>query len=134
MQYLYLSRSIVGSYIKDSIANIKLSVLADWLTDDVRNNFDSWRKWLCDISEDMQETESNATWLNKHENQLMLTAITDIMIYEYQGNPIPEGYRIHMSIQNAIELINSWEELLKTKPEQIMIYEENGVYRMKEVQ
>jgi hypothetical protein len=121
-----------GMYIPISTTNEALYVITEWFRSDVVKNFDSWREWLRSIGEDKREAESNATWLEKHGDQLTLTAITDILTYEYQGNPIPEGYRIHMSIENAIELINSWEELLKTKPEQIMIYEENGIYRMKE--
>ena len=123
-----------GMYIPISTTDESLYVITEWFRSDVVKSFDSWREWLNDSSEDMQAAESNATWLEKHGDQLTLTAITDILTYEYEGNPIPEGYRIHMSIQNAIQLIDSWEELLKTKPEQIMIYEENGVYRMEVVQ
>ena len=39
-----------------------------------------------------------------------------------------------LSKDNAIELLNTWEQLIKTRPEQIMITEENGVYKMFEVQ
>lgn len=117
-----------------STTNEALYVITEWFRSDVVRNFDSWRELLMSTDKDKQEAESNATWLEKHGDQLTLTAITDILTYEYEGNPIPDGYRIHMSIKNAIELINSWEELLKTRPEQIIIYEENGVYRMEEVQ
>ncbi len=132
MEFVIIKK-IDNTYIPISASNKSLYTVVEWFRDDVGRNFDLWRKWLNNIDENMQEVESNATWLEKYDGQVTLTAITDIIIYGREGNPIPEGYRIHMSIENAIELINSWEELLKTKPEQIMIYEEGGIYRMKEV-
>jgi hypothetical protein len=39
-----------------------------------------------------------------------------------------------LSKDNAIELLNTWEQLLKTRPEQIMITEENGGYKIFKVQ
>ena len=123
-----------GIYIPISTSNQSLYTVVEWFRDDVGRRFNLWREWLNNTDENMQVAEANATWLEKHDGQLILTAIADIMIYGSENKPIPEEYRICMSIENAIELINSWEELLKTKPEQIMIYEEGGIYRMKEVQ
>ena len=48
---------------------------------------------------------------------------------------IPDPARILiMPRENVIELLKTWKDLLKICPNQIMITEENGVYKMHAVQ
>lgn len=123
-----------GRYFSEDATNCKVEVLADWLTDDVSTRCDSWRKWLNDNSEKMQDTESNATWLEKYGDKILMGAITHIMIFEHEGLSTPEEYKVMISIKNAIELIDSWEGLIKTCPLRLILYEENGIYRLEAVQ
>jgi hypothetical protein len=123
-----------GIYFAENIPNDTISILYEWFRDDVGSSVDSWREWLSDNSEEMQDMESNATWLEKEGDKVTLGLITDIILYCRNGLEIPENYKIMISIKNAIELIDSWEKLIQTCPPKLIIYEENGIYRLEEVQ
>ncbi len=101
--------------------NTKLETLGEWFNDD--------------FSED---TDSNATWLEKNwlpDGTCMITfgALTDWIQAKgiYVVNP---DRVVKMPKANVLELIDTWEEMLKIKPDQIMITEENGIYKMFAVQ
>lgn len=134
MQCLYLDKSIVGSYVKDSLANVKLCVVADWLTDDVNGAFEFCYDWLSGMDEASNDVEFNATWLEKDGDVITMGSLADIMIYWPKGLDVPAENKVVLSTKNAIELIDSWRKLLKIRPERIMIYEEDRVYRLEEVQ
>ena len=117
--------------------NIKMEVLGDWFVHDVSDDIHWWIEWLNDDNYDT--TESNATWLDKDwmaDGECMITfgSIVD-MIQDKKLIYIPDQNRVViLTKHNIIELLNTWDELLKTRPEQIMITEENGVYKMFAVQ
>ena len=131
--YLKLSPS-GGRYFKEFASNCKVEILVDWLRDDVSNWYESWREWLNNTSEAMQDTESNATWLEKDGDMVTLGAITHIMMFEHEGLSTPEEFKVTITIKNAVELVNAWEKLLEIRPLKIILYEERGIYRLEEVQ
>lgn len=123
-----------GLYFAENISSDTISILYEWLRDDVGTRVASWRKWLSDNSEEMQDTESNATWLEKEGDKVTLGLITDIILYCRNGLEIPEENNITLSIKNAIELVDSWEKLIQTCPSKLIIYEQNGMYFLEGMQ
>ena len=112
-------------------SNYKLEILAYWFTDDVRNHAQGWIEWLND--DRYEDTDSNATWLEKYKGNIILGNITDWIQAKNPYKPKEEDV-IKIPKENVIELLNTWEQLLKTRPKEIMITEENGVFKMFEVQ
>jgi hypothetical protein len=115
-----------------------MDVLAYWFAHDVRDNTNGWIKW---ISEDSYEdTESNATWLEKYWSdegtcEIIFGSLSDMAQTSRGKIYVPKEERTITILKgNVIDLLNSWERLLKTHPKQIMITEENGIYKMFEVQ
>ena len=111
-----------------------MDVLAYWFTDDVGSrNSQGWIEWINDDSEEAEDTESNATWLEKYEGKVVFGSITDLIqakgIYKPKEKEI-----IRVPREQVIEMLNTWEQLIKTKPDKIMITEEDGVFKMFEVQ
>ena len=131
MRYVYIKKN--NSYIRDACSDFNMITIADWFTDDVGTGRHSWIGWLSDDSEDRQETSSNATWLMKCDNDMIaLASIADII--ECGSKPLPESEISYISKFNLIELVKTWEAVIKNRPKQIVIIEENGIYRMEEVQ
>ena len=120
--------------------NYQLEILADWFTDDVGSWIPSWREWLNDRSEEAETTESNATWLEKDwlpngACNITFGSITDLVQAPREKVFVPKaGSTISIPRENVIELFNTWENLLKNGSNEIMIVEEDGVYKMFEVQ
>ena len=115
-----------------------MDVLAYWFAHDVRDNPSGWIKW---INEDKYEdTESNATWLEKYwpgnsTCEIIFGSLSDMAQTPKGRIYVPKEERtITILKSNVIDLLNSWEQLLKTRPKQIIITEENGIYKMTEVQ
>lgn len=119
--------------------NIKMEILADWFTHDVSSNPDTWLEWLEDRYKLADDTESNATWLEKEwfadgNCNVTFGSIVDL-IQDKSPIFIADPNRVLvMPRENVIELLKTWGELLKINPNQIMITEENGVYKMFAVQ
>lgn len=119
--------------------NIKMEVLGDWFVFDVSNNPATWIKWLNDRDKLAEDTESNATWLEKEwlpdgKCNVTFGSIVDL-IQDKAPIYVPDPARILiMPRENVIELLKTWKKLLEIRPNQIMITEENGVYKMFEVQ
>lgn len=115
-----------------------MDVLAYWFAHDVRNNPTEWIKWINEDS--YEDTESNATWLEKYWPNDYTCKITFGSLSDMAQTPKGKIYApkeertITILKDNIIELLKSWEQLLKTRPNKIMITEENGIYKMFEVQ
>ena len=119
---------------REDYENYGMEILADWFKYDVGSrNSQGWIKWLNDDSEEAEDTESNATWLEKYEGKIVFGSITDLIqakgIYKPKEKEI-----IRVPREQVIEMLNTWEQLIKTKPHKIMITEEDGVFKMFEVQ
>lgn len=119
-------------------SDYKLEILADWFIDDVRN-INAWRNWLNDCGEDAETTDSNATWLEKDWSaqgtcEIIFGSISHMIKNTKNGVYTPEENEIvRIPKNNVVELLNSWEQLLKTRSEEIMIIEKSGIYSMFEV-
>ena len=118
-----------GGYSYKDASRYGLEILAEWFTDDVRN-IKSWIEWF--NNDEYNETDSNATWLEKHGENIVFGSITDLMTKK--NYEIPGKYTVTVAKQNVLELLIVWEKVLKTRPNEIMLVEEDGVYRMFEVQ
>ncbi len=116
--------------------NTKLEILGEWFTDDLSDCFNPWREWFNDDSS--EDTDSNATWLEKNwlpDGTCTVTfgALTDLI--QARGVYVEDPNRVvKMPKTNVLELIDTWEEMLRIKPDEIMITEENGIYKMFAVQ
>ena len=110
-----------------------MEILSYWFAHDVRNHSQGWIEWLNDDSEEAEDTESNATWLEKYQGKVVFGSVTDLIqakgIYKPKEKEI-----IRVPREQVIEMLNTWEQLIKTKPDKIMITEEDGVFKMFEVQ
>ena len=132
MRFVCLQLSKDGRYTKEAHTDC-IILLADWLIDDV-GDFMFWYDWLDNQNKESTFIGCNSSWLNKDNNVVTMGSIGDIVIYEHKDLQTPENHKINLSVGNTMELLISWENMLKAKPEQIMIYEEGVIYRMKEVQ
>lgn len=125
--------NINGSYIcqkKHYDINLKLEVLADWLLYDVWTDSAHWTEWINYQKKDT--ASSNTTWLIKYEGQIVLCGSTDMQrIKDYE---IPGKYTVVISPDNLIELLDTWQIMLQLRPNQIVITEENDIYKMFAVQ
>lgn len=127
--YVYRTQKLFGD------DNIKMEILGDWFTDDVSDNPDTWLEWLDDRDKSAEDTESNATWLEKEwlsdgNCNVTFGSIVDL-IQDKSPIFIADKNRILiMPRENVIELLKAWAKLLKICPNLIMITEENGVYKM----
>lgn len=116
----------------------KLEILADWFLHDVSNRLETWFEWLNDNS--YEETDSNATWLEKEintlgEQEILFGSLAHMIDNSKKGLYKPkESDFARLSKKNVIELLNTWQQLLQTRPNEIMITEENGIYKMFAVQ
>ena len=140
MKSILIKRTKYG-YISETLendSNYKLEILADWLLDDVRNHSDSWIEWL--NNDNYEDTDSNATWLEKEitpqcDQEIIFGSLAHMINNTKKGvYKVLEGDILRISKERVIELLNSWEQLLKTRPKQIMITEEDGIYKMFEIQ
>ena len=122
-------KKIEGSYFPRSTDDYGMEILGYWFAHDVRN-IKSWTAWF--NNDEYSETDSNATWLEKHGNDIIFGSITDLMTKK--NYEIPGKYTVTLSKQNVLELLAVWEQMLKIFPNEIMLVEENGVYKMFEVQ
>ena len=111
-----------------------MEILAYWFTDDVGGYAKSWIRWVNDESEAAEATESNATWLEKYKDQIIFGSIIDMIQSKGILFEPTDDQMISVPKKNVIELLKTWEQLLKTQPQQIMITEEDGVFKMFEVQ
>jgi len=141
MQSIIIKKSTC-TYIPQKIFeddNIKMEILGEWFTDDVSDRIDTWLDWFEDRDKLAEDTESNATWLEKAwlpdgNCNVTFGSIVDL-IQDKAPIYIPDPKRILiMPRENVIELLKTWKELLKICPDKIMITEENGVYKMFAVQ
>jgi hypothetical protein len=121
-------------YFPKTYHNNITCLLYEWFRDDVSTDFNLWYEWFNDHSVDAKDIQANATWLEKQGDQVLFRATTDLRAYVYRGKPIPEKNIISMPIKNAIQLVHAWERILETCPAEIIIIEENGIYRLEEVQ
>lgn len=131
--------NIRGGYLPKPGNNLKMGILAYWFVQDVGTNIKTWLEWLEDRDKLADDTESNATWLEKEwlsdgSCNVTFGSIVDL-IQDKSPIFIADPNRVLvMPRENAIELLKTWGELLKIRPNQIMINEENGVYKMFAVQ
>lgn len=66
---------------------------------------------------------------------ITMGSLTQMMLNTKKGVYAPKETEVaRLTKANVIELLNTWEQLLKTRPDQIMIAEENGGYKMFKVQ
>ena len=141
MQSIILKKSICmyHAQLLFDYSNIKMEILGEWFTDDVSDSIDTWLEWFEDRDKLAEDTESNATWLEKEwlsDGRCNVTfgSIVDL-IQDKSPIFIPNLNRILiMPRENVIELLKTWKDLLKICPDKIMITEENGVYKMFAVQ
>ena len=140
MKHIVINKGSYG-YLSEGLKDFscyRLDILADWFLHDVGNRITSWIEWLNDDRYD--ETDSNATWLEKQystngEKEVIFGAITHMMQNTRKGIYAPTENEIaRLSMKNVLALLDSWEQLLKIRPNQIMLVEENGVYKMFAVQ
>jgi len=140
MKHIVINKTPYG-YLSEGLVDFsyyRLDILADWFLHDVSDRTTSWLEWLKD--ENYYETDSNATWLEKQhsangEKEIVFGCITHMMQNTKKGIYTPKENEIaRLSMKNVLELLNSWDQLLKTRPDKIMIIEENGVYKMFSVQ
>lgn len=116
--------------------NYPLSILADWFTDDVAGHIPSWREWLVDRSEAAESTESNATWLEKDwldDGSCIVTFGRTLEIFLVPKGQIyapKDEDLLFIPLDKVLELLDTWEKLIKNRPVGIIITEENGVYTM----
>ncbi len=131
--------NIKGGYLPKPGNNLKMGILAYWFVQDVGTAIKTWLEWLEDCDKLADDTESNATWLEKEwlpdgSCNVTLGSIVDL-IQDNSPIFIADPNRVLViPRENVIELLNTWIELLKICPNQIMITEENGVYKMFAVQ
>lgn len=121
-------------YFPKTYHNNITCLIYEWLRDDVSIDFDLWYEWFNDHSPDAKYIQANAAWLEKQRNQILFGATIDLRMYMYRGKSIPQKNLISMSMENAIKLVHAWEKILEVCPAEIIIIEEDGVYRMEEVQ
>ena len=131
--------NIKGGYLPKSDNNLKMSILAYWFVQDVGTAIKTWLEWLEDRDKLADDTESNATWLEKEwlsdgSCNVTIGSIVDLIQDKAPIFIADPNHILVIPRENVIELLNAWKELLKTRPKQIMITEENGVYKMSEVQ
>ena len=132
MKSIYIKKTPY-SYSADKIyddSNSQLEILADWFTDDVGDDSKHWTAWF--NNDEYVETDSNATWLEKRGSDIIFGSIAESMVIK--NYEIPGKHTVTLSKQNVLELLAVWEQILKTHTNEIMIIEENGVFRMFEVQ
>ena len=131
--------NIKGGYLPRNSNKDKMRILADWFVHDVGTGIRSWLDWFEDRNKLAEDTESNATWLSKEwlpngECDITFGSIVDLI---QDNSPVHISDPAHVVImprENVIELLNTWKELLKIRPDKIMITEENGIYKMFAVQ
>lgn len=115
-----------------------MEILAYWLAHDVKNSTDGWIEWL--NNDDYEDTDSNATWLEKEitpqgDQEIIFGSLANMINNTKKGKyNVKESDILRISKEKVIEILNTWKQLLKTRPDQIMITEENGIYKMSEVQ
>ena len=118
------------SYYPEPTDDYGMEILGYWFAHDVGNDSKHWAAWF--NNDEYSETDSNATWLEKHGNDIVFGSITDLMTKK--NYEIPGKYTVTVAKQNVLELLIVWEKVLKTRPNEIMLVEEDGVYKMFEVQ
>ena len=141
MQSVVLKKSACTYHVKvlSDYSNIKMEILGEWFTDDVSDRIKPWINWFNDQDKLTENTESNATWFEKEwlpngACNVTFGSIVDL-IQDKAPIYIPDPARtLIMPRENVIELLETWKELLKTCPNQIMITEEGGIYKMFAVQ
>lgn len=140
MKYIVMNKTPYG-YLSEGLEDFsyyRLDILADWFLHDVSDRISSWYDWLKD--DKYVETDSNATWLEKQcsasgEKQIIFGSITHMMQNTKKGIYAPKENEVaRLSMKNVFELLNSWEQLLKIRPDKIIITEEDGIYKMATVQ
>lgn len=139
MNSVILKRSGDIGYFTQSSEMYGLEILGEWFTDDVAHRIDSWIEWFNDRDKLAENTESNATWLEKEwlpdgGCNVTFGSIVDLIQDESPVYIPKEEDIIVMSLKNVLELLNTWQQLLKLRPNQIMIIEECGIYKMFAVQ
>jgi hypothetical protein len=131
MRYVYIK--LIGyGYVRAEFSDFNMVTVAEWFTCDVNSSSDDWESWLNNDSDVYKENESNATFLEKHRAQIKMISIIDIINHE--PNSVPESEISYVAKSNLIEILKTWDLLIKNRSQQIAIYEEDGVYRMEEVQ
>ena len=91
-----------------------MAIVANFLTDDVRANYHSFRDWIYDASQ--WATEGNITWLSKTEKDAI--KLEDQYIDD-------ESYCIEMSKEQFINMLDGWKEIRKLNPSFILISQDD---------
>jgi hypothetical protein len=107
-----------GNYYSHDASDIKMSILALFLTDDASYNPSSFKEYALNDWE--QYTSSNATALEKQNGYILLSDL-------YSEENIPTTLKI--SCNQFIQLLTDWEEkVLKIGPKEVVIKHENNEF------
>jgi hypothetical protein len=122
MEIMKMKRSPVSGYSYEYASNIKMNLLGNFLSSDVRcllQTINGFQDWILDDSQGYG-TSSNITYLEKDGEYIFLG---DLLSEE--ENP-PE---VRLSRKQLIQLLDDWrDKVCKTMPQYVMIKHENGKY------
>ncbi len=107
-------------YYSDKISSYEMFILVNFLLSEVSLASSSWKNWILDPSQDL--TLGNITEVDKEGDHIFLR---DLFSEEPEGGPY-----LKISIKELLNIIDSWDQLLKTKPKEILITRENGTITM----
>jgi hypothetical protein len=109
-------------YELENICNL-LQELAIFLLEEVDCFGSSRLIRLINALKDGDETSGNLMTIEKRENNLYIGNI-------YYNGPEDEQEYFIIPIQELIKLMKQWEKLMKDKPEEIILNEENGKFEL----
>lgn len=121
MKYIKLRQSVFGDYDVIDASDRQFRVLGIFLGNDVYFAFGL--NFLAILRDPLQTVSGgNVTSLFK-EGEF-------VEIYDALQDDYTEEYCCVIKRSELIKLLEQWQELMKSKPEIIMITEENGVFAM----
>jgi hypothetical protein len=129
MEYLKLQLSPPPSsgYDYKDASNVAMCILDYFLASDVRsNNSTFYKEWALD--KNTQYTGGNITALEKEDGYVLISDLYPID--EEEKNPTI----VKMTEAQFVQLLEDWEKVYKTKPQEIMIIYENDTYTINVVQ
>lgn len=111
-------RPVDGIYFGDSLLNDDSWILSSFLTDDVGSRGLTFKNFIQDYNR--KRTSSNFSRLIKEGDDILIGCQLD--------NPYENCIR--MSQKEFISILDQWDNLIKQRPEEIIVYEEGDTYRL----
>ena len=108
-----------GIYFGDQWFTGNAWVLTGFFTSDVGSSVESFVKFIQNIDED--GTSSNYCFLEKEDDDVIIGC-------QFDEDPYENGIR--MSQKEFLSMLNQWRELVKQKPQEIIVYKEGESYRL----